>query len=169
MATKVDAVNDVPAGPAPAVDDSLQVMFPDRTQTIAGRTITMREYTFQEGLDHAVEMRPLVEDLLLVFRTTSPAPPVFAQVEVVLEEHPALVRRLIALAADVDEAWVAGLDDMEGDLLLWLWWTVAAPFFYRRVLKSAAREKRLQSAGTASSPPSSTPATGEPPATSPAA
>ena len=168
METKVDIANDAHAGPVPEAGDSPQAMFPDRTQAIAGRTITMREYTFQEGLDHAVEMRPLVEDLLLVFRTTSPAPPVFAQVEVVLEEHPALVRRLIALAADVDEAWVASLDDIEGDLLLWLWWTVAAPFFYRRVLKSAAREKQRPSAGTASSPPSSTPATDELPATSPA-
>ena len=64
MARKKQADIVAPASaPAEVGADDLEVLHPDRTATIAGRAVTMREYGFIEGLKLAPLYKGIVDDI----------------------------------------------------------------------------------------------------------
>ena len=168
MARKIERKpKGAPTTGAPASQEDLAVLHPERTFTLAGREITVREYGHIEGLRLLAWAKPFTDDLYATIARGSKAPSV-AAMAALLSTHADLVRDMVAHAADVEPAWVEGLNDVDGDLLVMAWWQVNAGFFIRRLLARAAAEKleERQRAGAASIPPSSAPASDEPPATS---
>lgn len=168
MAKKIERKpKEAPATGASASQDELTVLHPERTFTLAGREITVREYGHIEGLRLLAWAKPFTDDLYATIARGSQAPSV-AAMAALLATHADLVRDMVAQAADVEPSWVEGLNDVDGDLLVMAWWQVNAGFFIRRLLARAAAEKleERQRAGAASIPPSSVPASDEPPATS---
>ena len=133
--------------------DELAILHPERTLTVAGRALTVREYGFVEGLAVHRDARALVADLAALVRTQGDAP--WDAVLDVLGQHDAVVIELVARACDVEAEWLRGLSDADGQMLLMLWWAVNGPFFVRRVVTVLATEAARRSAGANSTPPSS--------------
>ena len=61
MATKLPAA---PASDATATADDLAILHPDRTLTLGGRAITLREYGFFEGLDVADRAAAFIAEMM---------------------------------------------------------------------------------------------------------
>lgn len=156
---------------APAGTDDLAVLNPDVTFTIAGRKVTVREYGFIEGLQLRQVVAPFVADLGKILADGE------CLVEDVLDalgKHVDLVQHAIARSIStpdateeqVDEAaaWVAGLRDVDGDVVIKTWWGVCGFFFVRQVVsRSGERARHKAYAGATSTPSSSPGATAPPP------
>lgn len=143
----------------PGADD-LQVLHPERTAVIAGRSITMREYGFIEGLKVRVFAKPLID--YLHENIASGGAPSATDIQYMLAEHADNVARLIAQAADVELEWVLNLEDQyAGDQLLNMWWACNCGFFFRKAVdrfRASLLEKSVL-AGLMSTPNSSPTAT----------
>ena len=126
----------------PGADD-LQVLHPERTAVIAGRSITMREYGFIEGLKVRALARPLIETLHAT--VASGRLPDINDVQFMLAEHADNVALLMAQAASVEPEWVRQLDQYQGDQLLAMWWGCNGHFFIRKAIDQV-RQNLLVSA-----------------------
>lgn len=151
MARKVAA----PAKSAPAKKagaDDLQVLHPDRTLSIAGCSVTVREYGFVEGLGLRPLMQPFLDDLYALVKGRQELPPL-EEIMVVFGTHYELVAQLMAQSADVELEWVRQLDSRQGQMLLYAWWTVNGPFFVGAVVdriraEAAAAAERARAGRT---------------------
>lgn len=143
--------------------DDLNILHPERSVTIAGRSVVMREYGFIEGLKLQPLYQPFVDELHdAVVDTGVPA---LSQIIGLMARHTDSIEQLIAIAADVEVEWVAGLGDRDGSNLLYLWWAVNAPFFMRRVFDRIAADRAMahQQGGETSMPSSSSTDTSQQP------
>lgn len=180
MATRVEKKPSTAAAPKKGAAVELEVLHPERELVLAGRAITVREYTFMEGTRLAPVAKPF-QDLLYQRIATSDTPPGFDAISQLFEACPDLVATLVAQACvDIDlpkseqqlqhaelVEFIDKLDDRDGYLLFLAWWLANMNFFIQRALRRAAEEKRaLLSAGVASTQPSSGPDTETPPSTS---
>lgn len=148
---------------APA--DDLDVLAPERQAPIAGEAIVVREYGFFEGARLLPLAQPLLADLQAIFGAGG-APMAGAVIDVLIA-HADLVRHLVARAivqpgdgAAATEAaiaerekWLETLNDVDGEVMLLLWWQANSGFFIRRLLREAVLEKASPSAGAGSSTP----------------
>jgi len=155
--------------PAPKPDDGskdLGILNPDITLELAGRTVTVREPRFVQGLRIRAKAHELTRDLTASIKSGEGFTD---DVLDVLAKHDELARELVCEVtegADVD--WIEGLSDADGEKLLLAWWTCCGPFFVRQIARRLADEIRMQAlvdsatAGATSSTPSPAPDT-EPP------
>ena len=146
--------SDVASGkPRDDAAEELAILFPDRQAKIGGRLVTVREYTFSEGLLLAPAAKPFLDSLYSLV-TAGGSAPTLEQINDVCSLHAAVVLDLVAKSADVERPWIDTLNEEEGDLLLLMWWTANSGFFIRRVLRRAIAERRAAhpSNGLASSP-----------------
>ena len=152
MAQKIDpATEDAPAAKAAAGADDLQILMPDADLTIAGETITVREYRFFDGLVIVKQAAPFIDDLYNLLGREGAAPPSFDDIEMLVATHRDLVKEMVALSVARTAEWVGALSDTDGDALLLTWWEVNTRFFIRRVMRRALKERL--SAGHASTTP----------------
>ena len=127
--------------PAPAKGaDDLAVLHPERKLEIGGKTITVREYGFLEGLKIQRSSVVLVKALVEA-QKEGDAP--YNTIQSVLSDHADTLVELMAAAADVDPDWIRGLSDADGQLLMGTWWMVNGPFFVRRVALERRRRADL--------------------------
>lgn len=167
MAKKFERKAAAARAKAPAADDPLAVLHPEREVFIAGRVITVREYGFVEGLKLQAMAKPFF-DALYAHASRESHAPTFTEIEQMFVEHSGVVIQLVARAANVEPEWIDTLSDEDGYRLMQEWWLANAGFFTRRVVQRLATEgavARLQ-AGRASTTRSSEPATGGAPPTS---
>lgn len=141
MATKL------PAAPHTADDavssaEDLAVLHPDRTLTLGGRAITLREYGFFEGLDVADRAAAFIADLIAASDDGALR---YAQVRRLFGRHRAVIPAIAAQAGDVDATWLEALPPDELELYLATWFAVNAAFFVREVL-AELRETQLRDA-----------------------
>jgi hypothetical protein len=164
MATKLPAA---PASDATATADDLAILHPDRTLTLGGRAITLREYGFFEGLDVADRAAAFIADLILASDDGALR---YAHVRRLFGRHRAVIPAIAAQAGDVEVAWLEALPPDDLELYLATWFAVNAAFFVREVL-AELRETQLReaqrlatgaSAGAISSPDSPPPDTARP-------
>ena len=151
-----------PAAPAADAGDALEILHPERTATIAGREIKVREYGFVESMRLHEFIQPILDDLRAV--VTARGVPNLDDVIGVLAHHDEAIVQLLARAADVEPEWIAGLSTADGELLLYLWWGVNGPFWLGGVVRRIAAERiaariEMPPAGATSMPPSSPPDT----------
>ena len=164
MATKLPAA---PTADAVSAADDLAILHPDRTLVIGGRTVTLREYGFFEGLDIADRAAGFIADLVAASDDGTLR---YVQVRRLFGRHRAVIPMIAAQAADVDVAWLETLAPDELELYLATWFATNAAFFVREVL-AELRETQLReaqrlaagaSAGAISSPDSPPPDTARP-------
>lgn len=163
MARKKEAViTATSAGPASTEGaDDLQVLHPDCSAKIAGRAVTVREYGFVEGMRLRPRMQPFLDDLHAL--VAGGRLPHLEQVTTLLGTHIDAVTEAVAVAADVDMEWLAGLTQDEGQHLLMLWWTANGPFYVRSVFSRIAADRAVsQHAGATPTPSLSPQATATP-------
>ena len=164
MATKIPAAS---TSDATAIADDLAILHPDRTLTLGGRAITLREYGFFEGLDVADRAAAFIADLILASDDGALR---YAHVRRLFGRHRAVIPAIAAQAGDVEVAWLEALPPDDLELYLATWFAVNAAFFVREVL-AELRETQLReaqrlaagaSAGAISSPDSPPPDTARP-------
>lgn len=173
MARKLEQPTAVKAAPEstaqPAGVDDLAILHPDITVAIAGRTVTVREYGFLEGLRVRAFMHPFTSDLGTAFADGGEV--LVEDVLDLLGDHIELIQRAIAQSMAPTDAqysqedldWIQALDDADGDLLVNLWWGTCGLFFVRQVMRrTAERMRRATFAGPMSTALSSTPASAPP-------
>ncbi len=158
MARKAKA----PARPAPAAAPGagdLDVLHPDRSATIAGRQVRVREYGFVEGLKLRPILQPFLDDLHAV--VIDAGIPQLDHIVALLGEHADAIAHAVAVAADVEQQWLAGLNQDDGMNMLMLWWGANGPFYVRSVFSRIATDREVARlrAGPTSTPASSPPAT----------
>ena len=129
------------ADPAEQGADDLAILHPDRSATLAGRAITVREYGFIEGLGLRPVAQPFLDDLHV--SVAGGTLPELEGILVILGQHNQAIKQLIAIAADVEPQWVADLNQDDGYHLLMLWWAANGPFFVRSVFQRMATERHL--------------------------
>jgi hypothetical protein len=166
MAMKIPAAPHAADDTASAADD-LAVLHPDRTLVIAGRTVTIREYGFFEGLEIADRASAFIADLVAASDACTLR---YAQVRRLFGRHRAVIPAIAAQAGDVEVVWfeVLAPDDLE--LYLATWFAVNAAFFVREVLAEVREAQLLEaqplavgaSAGANSSSDSPPPESGDP-------
>ncbi len=138
MATKIPAAPLSVYAAASAADD-LAVLHPDRTLVIAGRTVTIREYGFFEGLDIADRAHAFIADLIAASDSGTLR---YAQVRRLFGRHRAVIPAIAAQAGDVEVAWLDSLSADDLELYLATWFATNAAFFVREVL-AEVREAQL--------------------------
>lgn len=138
MATKIEAKkNDESA-------DDLSILHPDRTLEIANKILTVREYSFVQGL----RLRPMIAPLLDSLVGTLSKDAGLEDILDVLAKNHETVLFLMAESIDEPVEWFETLSEEDGNLLLITWWTVNAPFLMRSVInrrmaKLASKKARL--------------------------
>ena len=145
MATKLPAAP--PSDTTTAADD-LAILHPDRSLAIGGRSLTIREYGFFEGLDVADRAAGFIADLVAASADGALR---YAQVRRLFGRHRAVIPSIAAQAGDVEVAWLEALAPDELELYLATWFAVNAGFFVREVLadlrEAQLREAQLIAAG----------------------
>lgn len=141
--------------------DDLSILHPNHVVTVGGQELTVREYGFIEGLKLQPLARPFIDDLV---RTLAQAGDDDYELALdVIGRHAEAVVEMVAVAASVDAAWVTALEPADGDLLLQAWFAANSGFFARaatrRAVAAVLKREARPSAGGASTPISSPPAT----------
>lgn len=127
------------AADATSADDDLDILHPQRTITVGGREVCVREYGMVEGL----RLRPLHAPLVVALTEASASGTAgdYESVLDVLAEHADALVALIAAAADVDADFVRGLRGADADLLVLTWWSVNRDFFSLAVVRRLAARR----------------------------
>jgi hypothetical protein len=133
-------------------DNDLEILLPDITLQLQGKPVTVREYSFVQGLRVDAMAKPFFDDLSRIFLEGDPLKD-SDRAELILDELQALMTQLLALSTGESAEWVEGLGDLDGQTLLMTWWTVNRDFFVRRLAKQqAARRAKEKLTGERSSP-----------------
>ena len=115
--------------------EDLEILFPERQMTIAGESITVKEFGFAESL----RLDPFVADFVTGIRdrldSHKAAEPTsyMNDVVVVFGEHPDAALELVAAACGKPIHWAAGLSAKDGQMALMAMWVVNANFFMQRL------------------------------------
>lgn len=164
MARKVERAPDS-AGDPPALD-AVAALSPEVKATIAGRELVFREYAVFEGFEAAHIARRFIADLHAEAKTGGFK---YATVRRLLGPHQDAVIRIAAMSADVDEAFVRGLDRTQAETFFAAWFTANADFFVHEVLADVQQEQfesRMASSSIGASSDSPDPASGTSPSSS---
>lgn len=135
QAPTLAARNADPSDPDLAAD--LDILIPDRELVLStGETVKVHEYTFMEGLKVDAAAVGLIMALQQLFYRNVDGDQDFHLQELiaVFARDPAIIAELLALSCAHDSAWVEGLADADGQLLLMAWWGVNRNFFVRRLV-----------------------------------
>ncbi len=109
--------------------NDLEVLHPNRSATIAGREVVVREYGFVEGMKMLGMLEPFLADLKQLMEDDQPL--TVAACSVLFSQHMDVITEAVAVAADVDVEWLAELSQDDGYHLIMLWWTANGPFYIR--------------------------------------
>lgn len=158
MARKIDQRAIAPAAESNSAADQLAVLNPDITLTIAGREITIREYSFFDGLEVAHRASAFIADMHDTCRDGELR---FDRIRRLFGKHRDVVVSIAAQAAGVEPDWIAGLDRTDAEVFMSTWFGVTSGFFVHEVVMEMREERQRQamsSTGSTSSPTSPPPA-----------
>lgn len=144
--------------PAPAADEAendLTILHPDQELLVNGAKVTVREYSFIEGLQIRARHKPFLNALYDMLRVNALPPEAVLDV---VAQYIDDVTELVALATGLPEADIRTLDAATGEYLLLVWWSVNGPFFVRGCLNRLRGEAAMTTLlGTAPTGVASTP------------
>ncbi len=159
MARKATAPKVTAAAEVPSAAAALVEIKPDVTLTIAGRTVTIREYGFFEGLAVAHKAQPLIAAMFAMCQDGNLQ---YSRIRRLFGVHQDLVIEISAQAADVESEWVRGLEKNPSDAEIFLdsWFAVNSSFFVHEAVVEMreARQRAAMSIGSMPSPGSPPPA-----------
>lgn len=136
--------------------NDLDVLLPDRDIEIGGEQVTVREFSFVQGLKAEPLVRPMVADLQALFAEDADEVVEFSRLAEVFGRHAEAFLGLIALSCGRPSDWLERLSDGDGQLLAMTFWTVNSRFFTRRlVTRALTAAHRAAASSAAASAPSS--------------
>ncbi len=138
--------------------DDLDILHPERSFTLAGKDVVVKEYGFLQSLKLRPVAAPFLDALAEFMRDGVPD---LEQIIDAIAEHDDIVVQLLSASIDKPEAWISSLGQSDGEYLLFVWWAVNGPFFMRSVQRRLMAEMvakhplRHVAAGETSMQPSS--------------
>lgn len=118
----------------------LEIIAPDVEVTLAnGRIVTVREYSFLDGLRLQNLAAPVLDALASSEDIT------VQRLSEVFGEHAELMPALMTAACDLPAATIRKLSDHDGQLLLAAFWRVNKDFFVQRLLVRKVQRWQPQS------------------------
>lgn len=157
MARTVKKPAPVAAEPTSSAAADLSALQPDITHTIGGRKVTIREYTFFEGLEVADKAAGFIADMAAQCADGSMT---YARVRRLFGKHQAAVVEVAAQAADVEPEWLKALSATDAELFMSTWFAVNSGFFMHELVVELQVQRHSPAAtsiGLASSPASPPP------------
>lgn len=142
------------------MSQSLAILLPEQTLTVAGVEVVVHEYTLAEQLKHRATLVILSQGFKQLLDTSSNDEVSLDVLFNFLGEHWDAVLLAVSIACNQPLEWVSALTGDDGEALVMTWWGVNAPFFTRDALRGEW-EKRVKASlanpltGLASSPASS--------------
>ena len=120
--------------PGPGAQDAatLDVLAPERTCQVAGRTLTVRELTLRDALTFHARLGPVIDALLPAYGHDG-AGVGTDDVLCALAAHPDLACDLLAATTGESADWFAALPERDGMLALLTFIAVHVPFFATRL------------------------------------
>lgn len=107
------------------------ILFPDRSITINGEAVTVKEFSYLEGLKAAAIAQPLLADLLLLIQSEDALG--LTELDRIIGQNADAWTELLGLSIGQTADWVAGLSDKDGTRLSMMFWEINGPFLVRRV------------------------------------
>lgn len=111
---------------SPKGADDLQILHPEKTRTIAGVTITCREYAFIEELELRPLTQPIIDGMIDLLNSKDFSD---RELDLLIAKNIKAVQQLMAISAGIDVEFVRSLNQADGRMLYALWWSVCGPFF----------------------------------------
>lgn len=142
MGRKVDKAQ-ASAGDSPALD-AVAALVPDVKTTIAGRELVFREYAVFEGYEVAHLARAFIAGLYAEMKSGGLK---YANVRRLIGPHQAVVVKIAAMSASVDEDFVRALNREDADQFFASWFVANAGFFVREVLYDIQQERADRAMG----------------------
>lgn len=138
---------------APAAENDLDVLHPERMVVLAGKPVTVREYGHIEWMRLQAVAAPLVAALAAMLDAGQE--PTYEQALAVMAQNIDALAPLVMQAADMTPFAFDSLKPDDGELLMMTWWGCNGLFFVRRALNkvAVARAEAARSAGARSTPP----------------
>lgn len=126
--------------------EEMEILIGQREIEIAGETITVREYTFVEGLRVDAIACRLKTELSELFVGGEDGPELvfdLNRLDAVLGENADEFIQLQSMASGRSVAWVEGLNNADGQLLKMTWWMVNQHFFVNRLTQGYLVRREL--------------------------
>ncbi|GAB1440570.1 hypothetical protein MASR2M36_33550 [Providencia sp.] len=138
------------------MSESLAILLPERTLTLAGKEVVVHEYTLAEQLKYHAPLKAISDGFKALMLNSSEAEVSLDALYDLMGQLANEVIQAVAVSCGESVEWVSALTGEDSDALLMVWWGVNAAFFTR----SAVREKMIEMAkaqqarliGQASSP-----------------
>ena len=121
--------------------NELDILFPERSVEIAGRSITVREYSFVEGQRLLYLAEPFIKELTASLTGDIP---LYSDIQFIAAKHIDNIIKLIAISIDQSDEWVCGLSVNDGELLNNLWWSVNGNFYIRSAMIAAKQKRQVE-------------------------
>ncbi|OOF65127.1 DUF6631 family protein [Rodentibacter sp. Ppn85] len=118
--------------PAPS---ELDILYPNRDITVGGETVTVKEYTLLQQMQHHAKFTPFVAGLRAILGDGSPDDIKFEQIMQALSDNYHDIIELVAISTGKTPAFIANLEAKEGEDLILLWWAVNSDFFTRKAVQ----------------------------------
>lgn len=139
----------------PASD--LEILFPDREVTIAGKTFMMRELRFAQQLQYQPLLQPINKQFDQIKLDEQPIEDSANNVLDILTLEYESVIQLMAICSGQSVQWIKSLPSSEGEELILFWWATNSRFFIRRQIRKAQLKMQMNLAVKTTGAESSTP------------
>lgn len=118
--------------------NDLSVLMPDRKITLAGETITVREYSFKDALTIGREIDQFAA--LIVNEMNGSNKITIEQADMLIMNNLELVYSLISTSIQKPITWIEALSYEDGLQVLDWWWVVNSGFFMNAVTRKIIRQ-----------------------------
>jgi len=131
--------------------DDLAVLHPEIDLDIGGETVTVREFSFIQGVKLSALVAPIVSDLSAVLASEDEDIDLGVLGEL-MGNHTETMIKLMAQSVRRKPEWVAALPDGDGQRLFMAFWEVNSDFFMRRLVMTLVSHQPQPSPSAPSTP-----------------
>lgn len=122
------------------MSESLAILLPERTLTLAGKEVVVHEYTLAEQLKHRAPLKAISDGFKALMLNSPDAEVSLEALYDLMGTLANEVLQAVAVSCGESVEWVSSLAGQDSEELLMVWWGVNAVFFTR----SALREKMVE-------------------------
>lgn len=115
----------------PKQTNDADVLFPNIEVKIKNEVITVKEFSFIQGMKINAIAQPMIKDLSSFFTDENAD---FSAMSSVFDAHAELLIHLMSISSTMPVEWFETLTDSEGQSLLMTFWSVNKSFFINRLL-----------------------------------
>lgn len=114
----------------------LDILYPNRDITVGGETVTVKEYTLIQQMQHNDKLSAFIATLRSQLASVDkPENARWDEIMQALADNYEAIIELVAVSINKPVAFVANLNAQEGEDLMLLWWAVNSNFFTRKAVQ----------------------------------